>query len=341
MAAPGIANVNNDGSVVDANGYSWPSMVDYNTYYGTSQPSTSSGPSPADIAAVNQMNNNPNADWTSLTPYGKAVAQNNLQYNLPNLYGFAMSGPPAPGTPTLAGSTLAGMFQGNPTLAAEEAGGQFGPNMGYLAGRPTLAAEEALGTINGSPTLAGQEAFGYSNGAAGTGTRTLGGQQLDYGTAMDAMKLLGSLQSNPFAMERVARGIDSTGIPNALKGLMQGGAIPGFQAPQAKPQAPSLTGSLGIQNPSQGQGGGPATADPNSPDFDPAAVAGVNVDATNAAAPAPNKLNAVSYTSAAPSVQSFIKSLYQSLGYNPDTIDEQAKAALPGFTAPRYGTVMA
>lgn len=256
-------------------------------------------------------------------------------------YGYSMAGQPPAGTNTLTGSTLEGMYRGNPTLTAEEAGGLFGPNMGYLAGRPTLAAEEAMGTIDGKPTLAGQQAFGYANGSAGTGTRTLEGQRLDYGTSMEAMKLLGSLQSNPFAMERVARGIDATGIPNAVRGLMQGGAIPGFQAPQAKAEAPSLTGSLGVQNPGQGQGGGPDAADPTSPNFDPAAAAGVNMDATTAAAPAPNKLNGVVYGSAAPSVQNFVKSLYQSLGYNPDDLTAQLKAQLPGFTAPRYGTVTA
>lgn len=271
---------------------------------------------------------------------GVANASNNA---LAQEYGYYMTGQPNAGTPTLTADQLMGVFQGNPSIGAQEAGGAFGPNMGYLAGRPTLTAEEAFANSNGAagggtPTLQGQEAYGYSGGPSGTGTRTLQGQTLDYNTAMDAMRLLGSLQNNPFAEERVARGIDSTGIPNALRGLMQGGAVPGFQAPQAKPQAPSLAGSLGVMG---GQGGGPATADPNSPYFDPAAAAGVNVDATNAAAPAPNKLNAVGYTAAPKSMQDFLDSLYTSLGYGPNTLSETAKAELPGFVAPRYGTVQA
>lgn len=343
MAGPGVVTTNSDGSVVDASGYSWPSLVDYNTFYGGSSPA--SQPDQASMQALAQMNANPNVDWSSLLPYGNLQSQA-AQNMLSNQYGYALTGPPTPGTPTLEGAKIGGMFQNNPILSAQEAAGQFGPNMGYLAGKPTLTAMEAFGNANGAagggnPTEEAQRDYGYANGAAGTGTRTLQGQQLDYGTAMDAMKLLGSLQSNPFAMERVARGIDATGIPNALKGLMQGGAIPGFQAPQAKPEAPSLAGSLGIQNPAQGQGGGPATADPTSPLFDPAAAAGVNVDATTAVAPAPNKLNAVSYNGSSPTVQDFIKSLYASMGYNPDDVASQMKAQLPGFTAPRYGTVMA
>jgi hypothetical protein len=296
-----------------------------------------SSASPADAAAATSLLNTPNMDWSSLS----GLASNNANNNLANLYGYYMNGQPANGTPTLAAGEAEGMLQGDPTLAAQEAGGVFGPNMGYLAGKPTLAAGEAMGTVNGSPTLAGQEAYGYSGGANGTGTRTLGGQTLDYNTAMDAMKTLGGLQGNPFQMEAVARGLDSTGVPNALKGLMSGGVIPGFQAPQAKPQAPSLSGSLGIQNPGQGQGGGPASADPTSPDFDPAAAAGVDMGATDAAAPAINKLNGVQYQNAPTSVQNFVNSLYQSLGLNPMTVGEQTKAQLPGFTAPRYGTVTA
>src|SRR5690349_14248388 len=86
-------------------------------------PSGNSKSTSNDVAAALQLLNNPNADWQSLLPYGQAVAQNNLLYNLPDLYGYAMSGPPAPGTPTLAAAKEIGMFQGNPLAAEQEAYG--------------------------------------------------------------------------------------------------------------------------------------------------------------------------------------------------------------------------
>lgn len=336
-----IVRRNADGSVTDDQGYTWPSQADFNMFYGGS---SGGAASPADVQAATNLLNTPNIDWSSLGVDPTAMAQmaaQNANANLSDLFGYAVNGMPANGTPTLNAAEYLGIINGNPTLAAQEAGGVFGPNMGYLAGKPTLAAEEQLGSINGTPTLDAAKLYGYSGGASGTGTPTVDEQQLNYNTALDAMKTLGALQSNPFAMERVARGFDATGVPNALRGLMSGGVLPGFQAPQAKPQAPSLAGSLGIQNPSQGQGGGPSSADPTSPYFDPAQAAGMNMDTTTATAPAINKLNAVLYQGAPQTVKDFVDSLYESLGYNPATVGEQTKAELPGFTAPRYGVVQA
>lgn len=212
------------------------------------------------------------------------------------------------------------------------------------------------------PTLASQQLYGYSGGSSGTGTPTLQNIQQSNTTALDALNLLSKLQSNPFQEEAVARGLGQTGIPNLILGMMQGGRVPGFQAPQANAIPPSLlglagqamsAGGVGLGSPAPNSGAGASAAATQAASGTgtsgsgftapggPGELAGVNVDKTLAGLPAPNKLNATQYATLAPDAKNFLMSAYQAAGYDPTDVEAQMKSELPGYTAPRYGTVQA
>lgn len=108
-----------------------------------------------------------------------------------------------------------------------------------------LAADDAYrngiatGQINGMCTLEAkkfaeqkaQDAFNNTLRAGQltgcyNGQKTVQEQQLQNTTALDALKLLQSAQTDPFAYERMARGVQASGIPNSIAALTSFGPIP-------------------------------------------------------------------------------------------------------------------
>jgi hypothetical protein len=193
---------------------------------------------------------------------------------------------------------------------------EFSMNFGLLEGG-------LMGTYQGQPTLAAQkQKFDQAIAAAGLtgmyeGQQTLPAQQQYFAQGLQGVTLAAGLQANPFRQQQVL---------GQLGGLLGGGSVAGFQAPNTVAgvgtQGGNTQGGLGylqqmiddIRNPTANQ---------------------TNVNQVLDAIPTPNKLNSVDFLRAAPSTQQMVlQGMQEKFGIDPNDAMSQIKATLPQFRAP-------
>jgi len=176
------------------------------------------------------------------------------------------------------------------------------------------------GTYGGQPTLPALTSYATQFGQWGVptaGQATLAAQNQAYTQQMGAINAAAALQANPFRQQQVI---------GQLGGLLGGGSVAGFQAPNIVPGVGTAGGNTR---------GGMGYLQQLIDDIrDPSAnTASMNsiLDAT----PTPNKLNSVDFMRAAPSTQSMVlQAMQEKYGLDPGDAVKQIQNTLPQFQAP-------
>jgi hypothetical protein len=249
-----------------------------------------SGSGGGDQAALNQLISGQNAML-------KAIADGNMEAFRESIRQFDLS---------------FGLDQGK----FAEAVRQFNAGLGVTEAGLT-------GTYQGQQTLQAQnQAFTQALAAAGlTGTyqgqQTLPAQQQYFNQGLQGMTLAAGLQANPFRQQQVL---------GQLGGLLGGGNVAGFQAPNTVPGVGTAGGNTQ---------GGLGYMQQMIDDIRSPAANTANMNQVLNAIPTPNKLNSVQFTNASGSTKSMVlQGMQEKYGLDPNDALQQIQNTLPQFQAP-------
>lgn len=176
------------------------------------------------------------------------------------------------------------------------------------------------GTYQGQATLPALTSYANQFGTWGVpqqGATTLAAQQQAYAQQMGMINQAATLQANPFRQQQVI---------GQMGGLLQGGGVAGFQAPNTVAgvgtQGGNMRGGMGYLQ--------QMIDDIRDPSANSASMSNVL-----GAIPTPNKLNSTEFLRSAPSTQSMVlQGMQEKYGLDPSDSLKQIQNTLPQFNAP-------
>lgn len=176
------------------------------------------------------------------------------------------------------------------------------------------------GQYQGAPTLPALTSYATQFGTWGVpqpGAQTLAAQQQAYAQQLGAITTAAGLQANPFRQQQVI---------GQLGGLLGGGSVAGFQAPNIVPGVGTAGGNTR---------GGMGYLQQMIDDIRDPTPNTTSMNQVLQATPTPNKLNSVDFLKAAPSTQSMVlQAMQEKYGLDPNDALKQIQNTLPQFQAP-------